>query len=97
MLLFRVLVLILAVAGGVSAVIAHRRSAGLSTTQWGTRASVLLSLAIFVGTLPAVVFPSATWLSWTGSLLSLALTAASWAMLRRQRRASQLHASHLGS
>lgn len=96
MLLFRLLVLTLAVVAGASAVIAHRRSAGSSAAQWGTRASLLLSLAIFVGTLPAVMFSSATWLSWIGSLLSLALTAASLILLRRQRRVSRSHTLRLG-
>ncbi len=93
MLLFRVLILVLtAVAAGV-AVVAHRRSEGSSAAQWGTRASFLLSLAIFVGNLSAVVSPRSAWLSWTGSLFSIALTGASWSLLRRQRRALRSPAS----
>jgi hypothetical protein len=92
----QVLSLILAVVAGAAAVITHRRSAGSGATQWGLRASLLLSLGIVVGSAPTLLFPSATWLRWAASLLSLALTGASIALLRRQWRALQSRTTALG-
>lgn len=88
-LLFRVLALALACVAARFAIMAHRRSAGSTTTQWSARGSLLLLLAIIVGTTPALVFPSRQWLALAGSLVSLALTGASLLLLRRVRGASR--------
>jgi hypothetical protein len=92
----QVLVLIGAMVAGAFAVKAHRLSAGSGATRWGTRASLLLSGAIFVGTAPAVFFPTAAWLGWSGLLLSLLLMGASMALLRRQRRALRSWTASIG-
>jgi hypothetical protein len=83
----QVAAIVLAVVAGALAVLVHQRSAGSPATTWGTRASLLLSLAIVVGTLPALLFPTAHWLRYSGSLLSLFFTVASLLVLRRQRHA----------
>jgi phosphatidylglycerophosphate synthase len=82
-----VVCLLLAAASGALAVLGHRRSPDTPATAWGARASLLISLAIIVGTVPTLFFPAAHWLSWTGSLLSLAFMATSFALLQRQQRA----------
>ena len=83
-------VLGIAVIAGVSAVLAHRREAR-ARGRWSTRGSLLLSLAMIVGTAPAIFVPTIAWLNWTGMLLSITLSAASLNLLRRQLRASSSH------
>lgn len=89
LLSLRILSLVCACIGGGLALVSHRRSAGLTATQWGARASLLLSLAIVIGTAPALVFPSHQWVSVIGSFISLALTGASLGLLRRQRQSAR--------
>jgi hypothetical protein len=91
---FSILALALASVAAGFAIIAHRRSAGSTTTQWGARASLLLSMAIILGTTPALIFPSSQWLRLAGSLMSLVLTGASLSLLRRVRRGAPRSTSH---
>ena len=83
----QVVAIILAVVAGALAVLVHQRSTGSPATAWGMRASLLLSIAIVVGTVPALFFPTAHWLRYSGSVLSLFFTVASLLLLRRQRQA----------
>jgi hypothetical protein len=76
----------LAVCAGVLALLAHRQWFIGRGERWGTRATLLLSLAIIVGTAPAVLVPSFQWARWAGLVLSLVLTLASLALIRRQYR-----------
>jgi len=78
------------------AVKAHRLSAGSGHARWGARASFVLSASMFVGTAPALFFPTAHWLRWTGLLLSLVLTGASMALLQRQFRALRSRTASVG-
>jgi membrane protein YdbS with pleckstrin-like domain len=92
--LFRILALVLACVAAGLAIVAHRRAAGSTATQWSARGSLLLSLAIVVGTVPVLAFPSSQWLTLAGSLVSLALTGASLLLIRRLRHRGRRSSSH---
>ena len=78
------LVLALAIVAGVFAIRGHRQAPN-TATRWGTRTSLVLSLGIICGTAPAAFAPTVQWLRWTGMVISLVLTAASFYLLRRLR------------
>jgi heme A synthase len=78
-------VLSLFLAFGVVGIVAWRRGkADLSASERRTlRLTSLLTIAVAAGVLPALLFPSATWLHMAGSIISILLTATAVVQMRR--------------
>jgi heme A synthase len=80
---FQILSLVLAF--GVVGIVAWRRGKGnLSELDRRTlRLTTFLTLAVAAGVLPALLFPSVTWLHMMGSIVSILLTATAVVLMRR--------------
>ena len=80
---FQILSLVLAF--GVVGIVAWRRGkADLSVLERRTlRLTMLLTMAVAAGVLPALLFPSVTWLHMAGSIVSILLTATAVVLMRR--------------
>jgi hypothetical protein len=70
--------------GGVGIVAWRRGKADLSVSERRTlRLTSLLTMAVAAGVLPALLFPSVTWLHMAGSIVSILLTATAVVHMRR--------------
>ena len=80
---FQILSLVLVF--GVVGIVAWRRGkANLSVLERRTlRLTVFLTMAVAAGVLPALLFPSVTWLHMAGSIVSILLTATAVVLMRR--------------
>ena len=80
---FQILSLVLAF--GVVGIAAWRRGkADLSVLERRTlRLTMFLTMAVAAGVLPALLFPSVTWLHMAGSIVSMLLTATAVVYMRR--------------
>jgi hypothetical protein len=80
---FQILSLVLAF--GVVGILAWRRGkADLSVLERRTlRLTTFLTMAVAAGVLPALLFPSVTWLHMAGSIVSILLTATAVVLMRR--------------
>lgn len=80
---FQILSLVLAF--GIVGIFAWRRGkADLSVLERRTlRLTTLLTMAVAAGVLPALLFPSATWLHMAGAIVSILLTATVVVLMRR--------------
>lgn len=75
----------LVLAFGLVGIVAWRRGkADLSVLERRTlRLTTFLTMAVAAGVLPALLFPSATWLHMAGSIVSILLTATAVIYMRR--------------
>lgn len=75
----------LVLAFGVVGILAWRRGkADLSVLERRTlRLTTFLTMAVAAGVLPALLFPSVTWLHMAGSIVSILLTATAVVLMRR--------------
>lgn len=80
---FQILSLVLVF--GVVGIVAWRRGkANLSVLERRTlRLTMFLTMAVAAGVLPALLFPSVTWLHMAGSIVSILLTATAVVLMRR--------------
>jgi hypothetical protein len=78
-------VLILATLSGGFSAFAHFQPNATIATKRASESSILLSLAMILGTAPRVFMPSVWWLRVTALVVSGALTLASIALMRRQQ------------
>ena len=80
---FQILSLVLVF--GVVGIVAWRRGkANLSVLERRTlRLTTFLTMAVAAGVLPALLFPSVTWLHMAGSIVSILLTATAVVLMRR--------------
>ena len=78
-------ILSLVLAFGVVGIVAWRRGkADLSVLERRTlRLTMFLTMAVAAGVLPALLFPSVTWLHMAGSIVSILLTATAVVLMRR--------------
>lgn len=83
-----VFVLVLAAVSGGFAGFAHFQPNATTATKHASESSILLSLAIIVGTAPEVFLPPILWLRVTTLFASVVLTLASIALMRRQIEAT---------
>ncbi len=80
---FQILSLVLAF--GVVGIVAWRRGkADLSVLERRTlRLTTFLTMAVAAGVLPALLFPSVTWLHMVGAIVCILLTATAVVLMRR--------------
>ena len=80
---FQILSLVLAF--GVVGIVAWRRGkADLSVSERRTlRLTTFLTMAVATGALPALLFPSVTWLHMAGAIVSILLTSTAVVLMRR--------------
>lgn len=78
-------ILSLVLAFGLVGIVAWRRGkADLSVLERRTlRLTTFLTMAVAAGVLPALLFPSVTWLHMAGSIVSILLTATAVVLMRR--------------
>lgn len=72
----------------LSAIRTHRNPHATPATRWGSRGTVILSLAILAGTLPGVLFPASTPIRISAAIVSVFLTLTTIVTLRHTRRAT---------
>jgi len=72
-------------AFGLVGIVAWRRGkADLPVSERRTlRLTMFLTMAVAAGVLPALLFPSVTWLNMAGSIVSILLTATAVVLMRR--------------
>jgi hypothetical protein len=78
-------ILSLVLAFGLVGIVAWRRGkADLSVLERRTlRLTTFLTMAVAAGVLPALLFPSVTWLHMAGAIVSILLTATAVVLMRR--------------
>ena len=78
-------ILSLVLAFGVVGILAWRRGrTDLSASERRTlRLTSLLTMAVAAGVLPALLFPSVTWLHMTGAIVSILMTATAVILMQR--------------
>lgn len=78
-------ILSLVLAFGVVGILAWRRGrADLPASERRTlRLTSFLTMAVAAGVLPALLFPSVTWLHMTGSIVSILMTATAVILMQR--------------
>ena len=86
---FQILSLVLAF--GVVGIVAWQRGkADLSVMERRTlRLTTFLTIAVAAGALPALLFPSVTWLHMAGAIVSILLTATAVVLMRRPLASQQ--------
>lgn len=84
-------ILSLVLAFGLVGIFAWRRGkADLSVLERRTlRLTTFLTMAVAAGVLPALLFPSVTWLHMAGSIVSILLTATAVVLMRRPLSSQQ--------
>jgi uncharacterized membrane protein len=70
----------------VCAIWSHTRLKATPTERWSARGTFLLSTGMIIGILPGLLFPRSSWISMTGSLVSMVFTVGSFVALRHVRR-----------
>jgi hypothetical protein len=83
----QILALVLAVFAGGMTLRAYRMQGASPQSKRSMRASGLVSLAIIVGTAPAIFFPAATWLRVSAAVVSIAIALLAMMLMWRAKAA----------
>jgi hypothetical protein len=73
---------------------AHRSPKTLPASRWSSRASVVLSVGMIIGTVPGMLFPSSSSIRIGATLVSFVFTIGAFAAIRHGRRALRSTAAH---